>query len=172
MQRHAYLLIVPLIFAADRWTKVLVVERLSYLASVDVAPFLSVVHARNYGGAFGFLSQYGAATHVFLVFPIIIIAGLIYYLLRYEHTAAVKYSFTCILAGAIGNIYDRLCCGYVTDFIDLYYGQYHWPAFNVADMSISFGIGLWLFAQLFLAKKDSNPNIQIPNRSKTSISKR
>jgi signal peptidase II len=153
MPKYAYLLIVLLICVADRWTKALVVDHLPYLASADVSPFLSIVNARNYGGAFGFLSQHGAATYIFLVFPIIIIAGLIYYFLRYQHSAAVKFSLTCILAGALGNIYDRLCCGYVTDFIDVYYGQYHWPAFNVADISISFGIGLWLFAQLFLAKR-------------------
>ena len=153
MQRYAYLLIVLLICAADRWTKAVIVERLPYLSSTDIAPFLSIVNARNYGGAFGFLSQHGAAAYIFLVFPIIIIAGLIYYLLRYQHAAAAKFSLACVLAGALGNLYDRLRYGYVTDFIDVWYNQYHWPAFNIADMSISFGIGLWLFAQLFLAKK-------------------
>ena len=150
MQRYAYLLIVPLVLIADRLTKALVVEQLAYLSSVDVGPFLSIVHARNYGGAFGFLSQHGAAAYIFLVLPFIIIVGLVYYLLRYQHPAAIKFSLACILAGALGNLYDRLCYGYVTDFIDVYYGQYHWPAFNVADVSISCGIGLWLYAQLFV----------------------
>jgi signal peptidase II len=149
MQKYAYLLIIPLIFAADRWTKVLIVEHLRYLASLEVTPFLSIVHVRNYGGAFGFLSQHGASTYIFLVFPIIIIAGLIYYLLRYQHPAAVQFSLACILAGAMGNVYDRVLDGYVTDFIDVYYGSFHWPAFNIADMSISVGIGLWLFTQVF-----------------------
>ena len=149
MQRYAYLLIIPGIFAADRWTKALIVEHLKYLGSIEIAPFFSIVHARNYGGAFGFLSQHGASTYIFLVFPIIIIAGLIYYLLRYQHPAAVQFSLACILAGAVGNMYDRLTDGYVTDFIDVYYRNLHWPAFNIADMSISVGIGLWLFTQLF-----------------------
>jgi len=148
MQSYAYLLIIPLIFAADRWTKALIVEHLRYLGSIEIAPFLSIVHARNYGGAFGFLSQHGASTYVFLVFPVIIIGGLIYYLLRYQHAAVVRLSLACILAGALGNMYDRLVDGYVTDFIDVYYGNLHWPAFNIADMSISVGIGLWLLAQL------------------------
>jgi signal peptidase II len=153
MPSHAYLLIVLLIVGLDRWTKALVIEHLTYLTSIDFTPYLSIVHARNYGGAFGFLSQHGAATYIFLVLPLIIIAGLLYYLLRYQHTETVKFSLTCILAGALGNMYDRVCYGYVTDFIDVYYKQYHWPAFNIADMSITFGIGLWMFAQLFLAKK-------------------
>ena len=153
MPSHAYLLIVLLIVAADRWTKALVIEHLPYLSSTDIAPYLSIVHARNYGGAFGFLSQQGGTTYIFLILPIIIIAGLLYYLLRYQHIETVKFSLTCILAGAVGNMYDRLRYGYVTDFIDVYYKQYHWPAFNIADMSITFGIGLWIFAQLFLSKK-------------------
>jgi len=153
MPSYAYLLIVLLIVALDRLTKILVIKDLAYLTSVDIAPSLSIVHARNYGGAFGFLAQHGDAAYIFLVLPIIIIAGLIYYLLRYQHTETVKFSLTCILAGALGNMYDRLRYGCVTDFIDVYYKQYHWPAFNVADMSITFGIGLWIFAQLFLTKK-------------------
>ena len=153
MQRYAQLLIVLLIVVADRWTKALVVERFTFLNSIDITPFLSIVHVRNYGGAFGFLSQHSGATYIFLVFPIVIIAGLIYYLLGYRHTATVRFSLACILGGALGNMYDRLCYGYVTDFIDVYYKRYHWPAFNVADMSISFGIGLWIFAQLFLPRR-------------------
>jgi len=153
MPSYAYLLIVLLIVALDRLTKILVIKDLAYLTSIDIAPSLSIVHARNYGGAFGFLAQRGDAAYIFLVLPIIIIAGLIYYLLRYQHSETVKFSLTCILAGALGNMYDRLRYGYVTDFIDVYYKQYHWPAFNIADMSITFGIGLWLFAQLLLTKK-------------------
>ncbi|MBP1731301.1 MAG: lipoprotein signal peptidase [Deltaproteobacteria bacterium] len=148
MQRYAHLLIIPVVFFGDRWTKILIVEHMQYLSSIEVTSFLSIVHARNYGGAFGFLSQHGASTIIFLVFPIVIIAGLIYYLLRYRHPLLVNIALACILAGALGNIYDRLLYGYVTDFIDVYYGKYHWPAFNVADASITCGIGLWMFTQL------------------------
>ena len=153
MQSVPYLLTVLLIVASDRLTKVLVVKNLPYLSAVDISPYLSIVHARNYGGAFGFLSQDSSAGYIFLVLPIIIICLLVYYLLRHRHTATVMFALTCVLAGALGNMYDRLRFGYVTDFIDVYYKQYHWPAFNVADMSISFGIGLWIFAQIFLTKK-------------------
>src|SRR5271157_1668828 len=148
MPSHAYLLIVLLIVALDRLTKILVIKHLAYLTSTDITPYLSAVHARNYGGAFGFLAQHGDAAYIFLVLPVIIIAGLIYYLLRYQHTETLKFALTCILAGALGNMYERVRYGYVTDFMDVYYKQYHWPAFNIADMSITFGIGLWIFAQL------------------------
>ncbi len=154
MPSYAYLLIVLLIVAADRWTKALVIEHLGYLNSTDITSYLSIVHARNYGGVFGFLSQHEAAGYIFIFLPIIVIAGLVFYLLWYPHTETVKFSLACILGGALGNMYDRVRFGYVTDFIDVYYRQYHWPAFNVADMSITFGIGLWIFAQLFLRHEE------------------
>jgi signal peptidase II len=50
-----------------------------------------------------------------------------------------------VLGGAAGNLYDRLSFGYVIDFIDVFYNSYHWPTFNMADSSISVGIGLLLF---------------------------
>jgi signal peptidase II len=53
-----------------------------------------------------------------------------------------------VLGGAAGNLYDRLFYGYVTDFIEVYYRSYHWPTFNVADSSISTGIGLLLLETL------------------------
>jgi signal peptidase II len=149
MQRYAHLLIIPVVFFADRWTKALIIEQMRYLSSIEVTSFLSIVHARNYGGAFGFLSQHGASTFIFLVFPIVITVGLIYYLVRYRHPVSLNIALACILAGALGNIYDRLLYGYVTDFVDVYYGKYHWPAFNVADASITCGIGLWMFTQMF-----------------------
>ena len=55
-----------------------------------------------------------------------------------------RVGLTLILAGAAGNLYDRLLYGYVVDFLDFYVGSYHWPAFNVADSSITMGAGLLL----------------------------
>ncbi|HOJ43471.1 MAG TPA: signal peptidase II, partial [Syntrophorhabdaceae bacterium] len=57
-------------------------------------------------------------------------------------------SLLLILSGAMGNLYDRFSYGYVVDFLDFYYKNHHWPAFNVADISISVGVGLWLFGEL------------------------
>jgi signal peptidase II len=54
-----------------------------------------------------------------------------------------------VLSGAIGNLYDRIAYGYVVDFILVHYESYQWPAFNVADSAITFGIGIWLYTQLF-----------------------
>ena len=57
------------------------------------------------------------------------------------------------LGGSIGNLIDRIRHGAVTDFLDFYFHQYHWPAFNVADSAITTGVFLFLFSQIFFKKK-------------------
>ena len=153
MQRYSYLLIVPGVFALDRWTKILICDHLAYLESIRITLFLNIVHARNMGGAFGLLSQHPAGKYFFLVVPVVIIAGLIWYILFRSTPFPERLSLTFVLSGAIGNIYDRFTCGYVVDFIDFSYKGYSWPAFNVADIAITTGIGLWLYSHMFLKKK-------------------
>jgi signal peptidase II len=155
MRRYFVFLIVPIIFFLDRWAKLLVFEKLTYLESIKLTPFFSIVHARNYGGVFGFLSQYQFAKYIFTIFPLLIIAVLIYIVLTHKFVFPKTLSLLCILSGAIGNIYDRISYGYVIDFLDAYYKGYHWPAFNVADISITFGICLWLYVELINSIKRS-----------------
>jgi len=149
MQRYAHLLLVPPIFALDRWTKSLILDRLGYGDAFSIFPWLAIVHGRNTGGIFGFMAQRDIGHVIFLVIPIAVIAALAYYLAIYRPPLWTRLSLTFVLAGAIGNIYDRIAYGYVVDFILVHYQGFQWPAFNVADSAITFGIGLWLFTQLF-----------------------
>jgi signal peptidase II len=148
MRRYLVFLIVPCIFLLDRWTKLLIIQNLAYLESIDFTPFFSLVNARNFGGAFGLLAGYRFAKYIFLFLPLLIIAVLIYMMLAYRFSVGKMFALALILSGAVGNIYDRFSYGYVTDFLDFYYMNWHWPAFNVADISISTGIGIWLFVEL------------------------
>jgi signal peptidase II len=150
MQRYAHLFIILPVFLLDRWTKALILDHLPFLGSIHVTSWLSIVHWRNKGGLFGLMSQHEAGWYVFLLIPLAIIAGLACYLVAYRLPLWTRLALTFVLAGALGNMYDRILYGYVIDFVDVFYGTYHWPAFNVADMSITFGIGLWLYAQLIL----------------------
>jgi signal peptidase II len=150
MQRYAHLFIILPVFVLDRWTKLLVVERLPFGGGLEKTSWLSIVHWQNKGGLFGLMAQLDAARYFFLLIPLVIIAGLAYYLIRMRLAVWSRVALTFVLAGAIGNMYDRFFYGFVVDFIDVHWGAHHWPAFNVADMSITFGIGLWLVAQLFL----------------------
>lgn len=152
MQKYAHLFIILPIFLLDRWTKLLVVDHLAYTAGIQVTTFLSIVHWRNKGGLFGIMAQHEAGQYIFLLIPLVIIAGLAYYIIAYEQPFWSRLAFAFVLSGALGNMYDRIFYGYVVDFIDVFYNGYHWPAFNVADASITFGIGLWLYLQLFVYK--------------------
>jgi signal peptidase II len=90
------------------------------------------------------------------VIPLAIIAGLAYYLVAYRLPNWSRFSLAFVLSGALGNMYDRIFFdGSVLDFLLVSYKSYYWPAFNVADMSITFGIGLWLTTQLFI--KEARP---------------
>ncbi len=151
MRRYSVFILIPLIFALDRWTKWLVVEHLNYMEGVPVTPFFTLVNWRNLGGAFGFLAAYPVGKFVFIALPILIAAVLVYVLIAYRFPLLKLFSLVLILAGAVGNLYDRLTCGYVVDFLLFYYKSFQWPAFNVADISISTGIGLWLLAELRIA---------------------
>jgi signal peptidase II len=152
MRRHLIFSIVPFIFLLDRWTKLLVIHSLAFARQIDVTSFFSIVHARNYGGAFSLLSQHAYAKYIFTYIPLLIIGLIIFVIITYKMGFSKRLSLICILSGAIGNIYDRISYGYVVDFLDVYYKNYHWPAFNVADISISFGICLWIFVELFQAR--------------------
>lgn len=148
MRRHFIFLIIPFIFSLDRWTKILIVKNLKFLESINITPFLSVVHTKNYGGAFGLLSQNKFGNYIFTILPVLIVAVLFYIALFYRLSLSKSIALLCILSGALGNLYDRIFSGFVIDFIDIYYRSYHWPAFNVADISITCGVCLWIFVEL------------------------
>ncbi len=153
MCRYAFLALVPVIFALDRVTKYLVLQGLPILGEIKVASFLSLVHVRNLGGVFGILNQGGHARYIFLIIPVLVVAVLIYMLIRYKMSNARTAALSLILAGALGNMYDRFFYGSVVDFLDFHYGNHHWPAFNVADIAISTGIGLIVFLEIIAGKK-------------------
>ncbi len=156
MRKYAVLIVVPIIFFLDRLTKALIINNLALHEGIDVASFFSIVHVRNLGGVFSFLHGHQYARHIFTFLPILIGCILVYVIIAYKFAFAKKIALTLILAGALGNIYDRIAYGSVVDFLDFYFKTYHWPAFNVADISISVGIGLWLYWEIFHAKKETN----------------
>ena len=154
MRKYAVLSVVPLLFFLDRFTKVLIVRSLSLHEGIDVTPFFSIVHVRNFGGVFGFLHGHQYAQYIFTFLPVLIACVIAFVILAYKFSPAKNLALAFILAGALGNIYDRIAYGNVVDFLDFYYKSYHWPAFNVADISISVGIGLWLYWELFHGKQE------------------
>lgn len=117
--------------------------------SIPVIPgFLSWTLAYNYGAAFSFLANHsGWQRWFFVVIAVgvsIFLCRLIIKLKYYEKW--LGYSLAFILAGAIGNVIDRIYAGRVTDFIHVYYHNYHFPVFNFADICICIGVALMLLS--------------------------
>ena len=146
MKRVHYLILAAAVIVLDIWTKALVLARIDLHETIPIIPnFFQIVHVRNTGAAFGI----GANASSRLV-PLLLNAGaiavffvVVVYALRSAVTDRVlQTGLHLILGGAIGNLLDRFRFGYVVDFLDVYVGTKHWPAFNVADSAICIGIAL------------------------------
>jgi signal peptidase II len=161
LKRLYYLSITAAVILIDLWTKWLVVQKIDLHESVPIIPHLfQLVHVRNTGAAFGI----GANTDSRII-PLLLNGGaiavfcvVVVYALRSAVTDRLLQSgLHLILGGAIGNLLDRFRFGYVVDFLDVYWRNHHWPAFNVADSAICVGIGL-LF--LDMKKKPSERPVE------------
>jgi signal peptidase II len=151
-QKAIYLAAAALLIALDQWTKAIIAGALPLYSSRDVIPgFFSLVHTRNPGIAFSLFADSGPLVRNILV-PVVSVAAvalILYMLGSSRNTGARTHAgLALILAGAVGNLYDRAAHGYVVDFLDFYLGAYHWPAFNVADSCITIGAGLILLDAL------------------------
>ena len=144
MRRWLWLsaVVVVLDQATKSWVKSILFEE----EYIPLSGFLNLVLAYNKGAAFSFLSGAGGWQRwLFVVLALVISAVLYNWLRKLERDErATAVSLALILGGAWGNLIDRILFGKVTDFIDLYYAEWHWPAFNVADSAISAGVALML----------------------------
>ncbi len=114
----------------------------------------------NSGAAFSFLADAGGWQRWFFT-AIAVGASVMILIWLARLTAAEKLqgvALSLILAGALGNFYDRLVLGHVVDFLDFYWGDYHFPAFNIADTAITIGAGLILLDMLLGARKEPKDN--------------
>lgn len=138
-----------IVIALDLLTKYWVQSVLTYGNHRTITSFFNLVLFHNQGAAFSFLANAGGWQRIFFSAISVIASAVIIYLLR-KHTSQKLFclGLALILGGALGNLYDRLTLGYVVDFLYFHYHQYYWPAFNVADSSISCGVALLLWDSL------------------------
>ncbi|MDN3376993.1 MULTISPECIES: signal peptidase II [unclassified Pseudoalteromonas] len=136
-----------LLLVADFASKTLVVNTMNLRDSIDILPFFNLTYVHNYGAAFSFLSDESGWQRWFLSLIAITISGLlIWWLKRLPASNKILCgAYSLVLAGAIGNLYDRMYYGYVIDFLHFYYENWHFPAFNIADSAICIGAALLLF---------------------------
>ena len=141
-----------LIIFFDQLTKILVIKNFQLYESLSILPFFNLTFVVNYGFAFGFLNN-PSLNQIIVILVIFSIIAYFLYLLIKTQDQFFRFSLIFVISGAIGNFIDRILYGFVIDFIDIYLGSYHWPAFNLADSSITLGFILIMFNILFLNKK-------------------
>ena len=146
------------IILLDQLTKVSIQSNFSYGDSLAVIEGLfNITYVRNTGGAFGLFAGAGDVVRdsLFLVVPVLACLWLIGLIWIHRNTNFLSgLTYTLILSGAIGNLIDRFAYGYVVDFLDFYWNGVHFPAFNVADSSISIGGALLVFDILIQWKRE------------------
>ena len=146
--------LILLIFFLDRFSKFQILKMLENKNNIFINDFLNFNLVFNTGIGFGLLSlnesiYYNIIT--FIIFAVVLL--LIYFLLKSE--GLEKYSFSLIVGGALGNLYDRIFNKAVPDFIDLHFANFHWFSFNIADIFISFGIILMILKEFVFKKKNN-----------------
>lgn len=150
--RWAPFLLSAAVFVLDHLSKLIIRNRVSVWDNFPVIRgFFSIVHAENRGAAFSMFADSNSMLRPFLLIALALgVMGFIVYLLIKPQASGttstwiLRTGLALVLGGAMGNVFDRIVRGEVTDFLEFYFGSYTFPAFNVADSAISVGAGLLL----------------------------
>ncbi len=159
-----YLAIATGIVLLDRWTKWLVAQKISLFESITVIPGLfKITHLRNKGAAFSLFADAPETWRIatLVIFSLVALVIVLILLVKTSDRMSMQgAALSLILGGAIGNLWDRVLHGWVTDFILVYYKQWEWPAFNVADSAICVGAVLLIGEMLFHPDHGAAPEKQ------------
>jgi signal peptidase II len=157
-----FLAITVLVVLLDQATKAWIISTMRLYDSFTViGGFFNIMYVRNPGAAFGFLA---AAPPMFrYTFFIVVTVAAILLILHYLRISRIEApslvsALALILAGAVGNLIDRVRFGEVVDFLDVYIVSYHWPAFNVADSAITVGAAILMMVLLMRRKERTEGN--------------
>ena len=140
-----WLLIAAVIVAVDQAVKFAVVQYFSSHPAIAVTSFFNLLLVYNTGAAFSFLSDAaGWQRGFFIAIALAASVWIIWLLRRDARPSLLTAALTLVLAGAVGNMIDRILIGSVVDFLDFHAFGYHWPAFNIADSAITCGAAMLL----------------------------
>jgi signal peptidase II len=148
-----------LVVAADQVTKWAIIEWVALYEKIPLNSFINLTHQRNTGAAFSFLADAGGWQRWFFVVlasavSLMIIVWL--WRLRRERQFILSAGLALVLGGAIGNLIDRATLGYVTDFIQVWFGNWAFPSFNVADAGISVGAAVLIIDAIFFSGREES----------------
>lgn len=157
MLKWTWIAIVVIIL--DQITKIAATANLQMYQPIEIIPFFNLTLAHNTGAAFSFLADAGGWQRWFFAILATGVSIFLFFWIKKlkpeEKILAITLSL--ILGGAVGNLIDRVRFGYVVDFLDVYVGDAHWPAFNIADSAIFIGAAL-LIIMSFIGEKQKKPS--------------
>lgn len=137
------------LFLADQYTKMLILDSYRLGDGTPVTSFFNIVRAHNTGAAFSFLAQAGGWQRwLFTGFGAAAALFILWQLRAHPGQKLFAFALSGILAGAVGNVVDRVRHGYVVDFLDFHWAGSHFPAFNVADAAITVGAACLILDEL------------------------
>jgi len=141
-----WLLLASVVIALDQTSKLAISSHFVYGEALAVAPFFNLVLAHNSGAAFSFLSDAGGVQRwLFSLIAVVASVWIVWLLRKHQSEKLFSFALAFILGGALGNLIDRIAYGYVVDFLDFYWGEYHFAAFNLADSAITCGAALLIW---------------------------
>ncbi|MEY4211611.1 MAG: hypothetical protein RLZ92_1992 [Pseudomonadota bacterium] len=142
----------------DQASKLAVDGSMQLFESIPLLPYFNLTYVHNTGAAFSFLSDAGGWQRWLFAGLAVVMSGIIgLWLARLkQHETLMAVALALVLGGAIGNLIDRVAYGYVIDFLDVYYQDWHWPAFNIADSAICIGVALMLLESFGVGRKENS----------------
>jgi signal peptidase II len=149
-----FAIVVPLVLLLDQLTKFLILQNFALHDSIPILRgYFNLTYVQNPGAAFGMLSGSDPSFRgpFFVIVPAIALTVIAYLFIRLPPKSTwIPAALSCLVGGAVGNLIDRFRFGYVVDFIDFHWHyKAHFPAFNIADLAISLGIGILILDMLF-----------------------
>ena len=158
-KRFAIWMIVALVVViADQVTKSAIIQYMPYPSPPrDINSFLTLTHQQNEGAAWSFLADAGGWQRYFFIVlatAVSAVIGVWLWRIRHEGPLILAAGLSLVLGGAVGNVVDRIRLGHVTDFIQVWFGSWPFPSFNVADAAITVGAALLIVDSLFGSGRD------------------
>jgi signal peptidase II len=152
-----WMLVAIIIAVADQVTKWAIVEWVPMYDKVPINSFINLTHQKNSGAAFSFLADAGGWQRWFFVAlasAVSVVIAVWLWRIRNAGQTVLSAGLALVLGGAIGNLVDRILLGHVTDFIQVWFGSWPFPSFNVADAGISVGAALLIIDALFFSGRE------------------
>lgn len=156
----AWLSLAIVIVAVDQATKWAIIQWIDLYSRVPINSFINLTHQQNTGAAFSFLANAGGWQRwFFVILASVVSLAIVVWLwrVRREAPGVLMGGLSLVLGGAVGNLIDRAVLGYVTDFFQVWFGDWAFPSFNVADAAITVGAALLIIDALFFSGREEQP---------------